>query len=164
MALTVNLRHLDRDEPLELKGKLPAEELDLAPLDEMITKALPLTYDLQAEILQESVLAQGSLKIVFECDCVRCLKKFKYTVAIEHWACHLPLKGEDAVPVANDLVDLTPSIREDIFLALPQNPVCNPGCRGLSSEKSKRAGQPKRAATPTKGSSVWAALDKLKVD
>ncbi|MFM8470337.1 MAG: YceD family protein, partial [Limisphaerales bacterium] len=77
------------------------------------------------------------------------------------FAAHLPLDGEDAVPVVDDCVDLTPYLREDILLALPQHPLCKPDCRGLSQLAAGGASgtNPQTNA----GASPWAVLNQLKL-
>ena len=158
MPLTFNLRHIEaKDLPLE--GELPNEELDLDLHDEMIRPIGPLQYDLTVQRLEGAALVQGNLKLPLEFDCVRCLKKFKRSLEIENWVCHLPLIGEDAIPVDNDLVNLTPYLREDILLALPQHPLCEPECGGL--KLPARAKDPEKTAGNT--ASAWDALDKLKL-
>jgi uncharacterized metal-binding protein YceD (DUF177 family) len=163
MALPLNIRHLERD-ALELRGELELEELDLSTMDEMIQPALPLTYVLHVEMLQKAVLVQGTLEITFDCQCVRCLKPFRHRLKLRDWACHLALEGDEAEPVANDLVDLTPHVREDIFLALPQHPVCDPECDDLPMT-SRLAAEPPGLTSPfAEGSSAWGELNKLKLD
>jgi uncharacterized protein len=158
MPLTFNIRHIDgRD--LRLEGELPVEELELDLHDELIRAAGPLEYDLEVEHMEGAVLVQGDLELPLEMECVRCLKKFTRPLKLEDWACHLPLKGEDAVPVSNDLVNLTPFVREDILLALPQHPLCEPECGGL--KLPARAKDPGLAAETTP--SAWDELDKLKL-
>ncbi len=63
------------------------------------------------------------------------------------------------MPVDNDLVNLTPYLREDILLALPQHPLCEPECGGL--KLPARAKDPEKTAGKT--ASAWDALDKLKL-
>ena len=75
---------------------------------------------------------------------------------------HLPLVGEDAVPVTNDCVDLTPFLREDILLTLPQHPLCKPDCRGLSQFAA--GGASGQTSQTNAGASAWAALNKLKLN
>jgi uncharacterized metal-binding protein YceD (DUF177 family) len=54
---------------------------------------------------------------------------------------------------------LTPYLREDILLEMPQHPLCEAGCAGLPN----RAEQNKtKGASPTEGSSAWSELNKLK--
>src|SRR5436189_2022820 len=125
MALTFNLRHLE-NKPLHLEGELPIEELDLDIRDELVSITGPLEYDLAVEKIEHAALVQGELHLPLECECARCLKKFPCDIDLENWTSHLELTGDDAVPVSNDLVDLTPHLREDILLALPQHPLCEP--------------------------------------
>ena len=162
MALLVNLRHLEEDSRQET-GELTGEELELTDVDELIHAPLPLQYDLEVSLLENALLAQGSLEMTLKCECSRCLKPFDLHILDEAWACHLPLSGEEAVTVENDCVDLTPHIREHILLELPQRPVCGDDCKGwvkpaLKSSPSKQAEATEEAPSP------WAALDKLKLD
>ncbi len=53
MALLINLRHLEKDD-LVLKGEIPASELDLDGVDELIRLEKPLKYDLQAQKLEKT--------------------------------------------------------------------------------------------------------------
>jgi uncharacterized metal-binding protein YceD (DUF177 family) len=56
-----------------------------------------------------------------------------------------------------DCVDLTPFLREDILLALPQHPLCSSDCKGLLRKYE-------REAIPGSGRdkpSAWSELDKL---
>jgi uncharacterized protein len=159
MSLTVNLRHLE-NRSLVLRGELPLAELDLDVRDEMIRITQPLEYNIEIEKLDEALLVQGRLQILLECECVRCLKKFKWGLNLENWTLHLPLTGEDAVAVNNDCVDLTLFAREDILLEFPQHPLCKPDCRGLekiSTGNAKTAGKTK-VVSPT-----WVKLNKLKL-
>jgi uncharacterized protein len=151
MSLKVNLRHLEAHE-LHLEGELPVEKLALGLEDEMMLAKKPLDYDLCVETLADSVLVQGTLALSLQCQCVRCLKPFEKAIKLENWALHLPLEGDDAVPVDNDCVDLTPYIREDMMLEFPQHPLCGPDCRGLG-ENRREKGQ--------NSPSAWNELDKL---
>lgn len=158
MPLLVNLRHLE-EKNLLLEGELPVSELQLDGLDELIHLGPPLAYDLEVEMLDNGVLAQGTLDLALECECARCLKPYPHRLLLEDWACLLPLEGEEPAPILDDCVDLTPYIREDIVLALPQHPLCNPECAGLKSpEKDLQAEQKPQAA-----SAAWAELNKLKL-
>ena len=159
MPLLFSLRHLE-EKALSLKGELPAADLELESLDELIHVNQPLAFDLEIQKLEEAVLAQGTLTLKLDCECVRCLKPFRQTLKLEHWACHLPLEGEEKVDVINDSVDLTPHIREDIVLAFPQHPLCKPTCRGLVGTLKKKG---KAAGAELPSASAWAALDKLKL-
>lgn len=158
MSLKFNLRHLD-DDALHLKGDLPVAELDFGIQDELIRFEKPLRYDLTIEQLHDSLLVQGSLKLILDCECVRCLKPFQYKLFLDNWALHLPLEGEDKVSIVNDSVDLTPFVREDMLLEFPQHPLCKPECAGLKPKKKARPAADEDKDSP----SPWGELDKLKL-
>jgi len=161
MSLLINLRHLEKRN-LAFKGGLDAAELDLDSRDEMVRAGAELRYDFEAQKLDDSLLLRGRLRLPLACRCVRCLKSFRRPLDLPDWTCHVPLSGEDAARVAGDCLDLTPWIREDILLAFPQHPLCDPHCCGVA--KSSAGGTNKTGGTQTASSaSAWAALDKLKL-
>jgi len=162
MALLVNLRHLE-DKNLHLRGELSVADLELERLDEMIHVSHPLSYDLEVQKLDQGVLVQGSLALLLDCECVRCLGAYRHFLKLDHWACHLALSGEEKIEVVNDLVDLTPYVREDIVLAFPQHPLCKPDCRGLVSTQTTPEKSLGGAAIAESTASAWAALDRLKL-
>ena len=158
MSLKVNLRHLE-EQGIHVRGALPVSDLDLGVEDEMIRAEEPLNYDLAIELLQHAVLVTGSLDLPLDCECVRCLKKFKTQLKLPHWTVHLPLEGEDKVPIDNDCVDLTPFLREDILLSFPQHPLCKTDCAGLKTKgQARKSGGDEKSRRET-----WAELDKLKL-
>jgi uncharacterized protein len=116
---------------------------------------------LEVQLLDDSLLVHGSSKLMLECQCVRCLKPFERELELNPWTCHLPLEGDEAVPLVSDCADLTPYVREDMLLELPQHPLCKPDCRGL--EKMKTGNAQKTGGTDELVPSAWAELDKLKL-
>lgn len=158
MSAKINLRHIEA-KPVRLDGSLNAEELELESADEIVHPAGPLSYELSAEKIDKAILVRGDLLMPLRCECARCLKPFDQPLALHDWACHLSLEGEDAVKVDNDVIDLTPYIREDILLAFPQHPLCEPECKGLPN--------PWKSTVETPGGnssgSAWAELNKLKL-
>ena len=160
MSLKINIRHLE-ERNLSLKGDLEVAALDLDTLDELIHVEKPLVYNLEVQELEDAILAHGTLQLGLRCECARCLKPFKYELLLDNWACHLPLKGEDKVQMINDSIDLTPYIREDIVLSLPQHPLCEPECKGLQSPLKNLV--PSGLEKEQLPSSAWAELNKLKL-
>lgn len=158
MPLTFNIRHLEKSEELHLEGKLPTEELELDVRDQLVHPADVFDYDLEVQRLEGSALVQGEVSVDVEYECVRCLKKFHRPLELHDWTVHLPLVGDDKVEVQNDLVNLTPYLREDILLALPQHPLCETECEGIELPASV-----KEPSEPEKPASAWDELDKLKL-
>ena len=163
MPLLINLRHLE-NQPLVLRGELPAAELELEGVDELIHVTQAVTHDLVAQLLDDGLLVQGRLHLRLECECARCLKPFVQPLDLSRWAAHLPLEGEDKVVIDNDCVDLTPFLREDIILQFPQHPLCGPGCCGLSNTPPGSDKKTSGASQKVETSSAWAELNKLKFE
>jgi len=154
--ITVNMRHLEKHE-IHLAGELSMADLDLGDEDDLVHANLPLQYDLTVEHMHDSLLVRGSLSLLLDCECSRCLKPLQQELRLDPWALHLPLEGEDKVSIENDTVDLTPFVREDMLLDFPQHPLCRPDCAGLK----KGALPAETAEKPV--SNAWAELDKLKL-
>jgi uncharacterized metal-binding protein YceD (DUF177 family) len=162
MHAIFNLRHLE-NKPLILEGEISPPELNPELADEIIQLKEPVRYRVTVERLPESVLAQGELEAEVDCQCVRCLRPFRQKLVLSDWTCNLPLKGEEAVLVENDCVDLTPFIREDILLAFPQHPVCEANCAGLKSSELPDRQERRADSNEPEGSSAWNELNKLKL-
>jgi uncharacterized protein len=161
MPLLINLRQLERKDVV-LEGELPVAELDLGD-EELIHFQQPLEYELEAELLDDAILVQGQLRLEITCDCARCLRPIRQTLEFPDWACHLPLEGEEAVSIVNDSVDLTPYLREDILLELPQHPLCTADCAGLPKSAGDNSKKAAKAGQNDASSSAWSELNKLKL-
>jgi uncharacterized metal-binding protein YceD (DUF177 family) len=158
MPLQVNIRHVEEKE-VRLHGELPVAELELGNNDDLVRARLPLCYDLTAQMLGEAILVQGRVELTLDCECARCLKPFQHRMLLDPWTAHLPLGGPEKAAGKDDLADLTPHLREDILLELPQHPLCGVDCAGMPN----RARQTKtKGASPTEGSPAWSELNKLK--
>lgn len=160
MRAILNLRHLEENN-VAWSDELSVEELEVDSRDELIHAKRPLHYELEAQKMEGGVLVQGTLRLTLDCQCARCLKDFTFPLVLENWVCHLPLVGEETAKVVNDCVDLTPYIRDDIVLAFPQRPLCEPECKGLAG--LAKAGQSSGIPEADAGSNPWAELDKLKL-
>ena len=142
---------------------MPVGELDIDTRDEVIQVAQPLEHDLEVQKLEDGLLVQGRLRLDLECQCVRCLKPFRYRLELEGWSLPFAVAGRGCVAVVNDCVDLTPYVREDILLEFPRHPLCDPECRGLPRTSVGRARNHGSTGETGVGSSAWAELNKLKL-
>lgn len=160
MCVFVNIRNVE-EEGVRLKGEATVEAFKLHSKDELIRVKDPVKYDLQVTKTGQELFVQADVAVELECVCARCLKSFSQTQELLGWECQLSLTGENAVSVENDCVDLTPFLREDIFLLFPQHPLCSPECVGLLQEYDRRAGKPSGAHPGEPSNSTWADLNKL---
>ena len=138
--------------------------LELDQVDELVHPAGPVEYDLNVQKMEDGLLVEGSLRLALTCECARCLKSYPFQLELDGYATHLALEGEDRVRVENDSVDLTPRVREDILLAFPQHPLCEPECGGLADPAQTSTKNPAERGPGQANPSVWAVLDKLKLN
>jgi len=160
MSIRVNLRHLEHG-PVRLADRALAESFDLESRDELIRFAGPVLYDIEVRRLDQALLARGVVSVDVECSCSRCLKAFAVQLSLPKWLVHVPLQGDQAAVVENDCVDLTPYVREDILLALPQHPLCSSDCQGLLREYDRKAKASSGEGEGGDRTSPWGQLDKL---
>jgi uncharacterized metal-binding protein YceD (DUF177 family) len=112
----------------------------------------PITYALDVGLSDGGLWARGEVSVQVECQCVRCLEKFRRPLAVPDFACQVELHGKE-------MVDLTEYLREDILLVLPAHPHCdwdgNKVCKAsFATPDVEPIGDHKDA---------WKALDKLKI-
>jgi uncharacterized protein len=162
MALLQNIRVLEKNN-VQLQGDLAVKELDIDTLDDMIHLNSPLKYDLNLSRLGSHIIVQGTLEIVLNCNCVRCLRAFEHHIHLKDWICHIPLEGEEQTSIKKDCVDLTPFLREDILLVFPQHPLCETDCRGLDNPFDVNAKSSDTPDSSNDSESAWSKLDKLKL-
>ncbi len=137
-----------------LAGTDPASIMELDEPDVQFKDEV--RYELHAQLQGQALLVTGQLATAATLRCSRCLQEFRQPLQVREFVVHQELRGED-------FVDLTPQIREDIILELPQRALCDEACKGLcphcGADLNKRACRcPKQRADGR-----WHALDQLKL-
>jgi len=120
-------------------AKVGSRETVVLDVRDAVIDELHLAY-IQGEIhftrVVNGVLAEGTIKTSVKTECTRCLEPCFKSIEIEmEDTISLPgtkLTSEHPVRVSeNNWADLSPLIREYIWLGLPVNPICSPDCQGL---------------------------------
>ncbi len=157
------LLHMEKieNESLTLKGEISLSDLEMETRDELIKPAGPLVYDITIKQDDESIILQGSLKMLLQCECARCLQIFEHQIHQKSWNCKLALKGEDSMEIIHGTADLTPYLREDTFLAFPQHPLCESRCEGINQVSTDDGNAP---LSEPSNKNVWMELDKLNIE
>ena len=162
------LLHMDKieKESLILKGEISLSDLNMESGDDLIKPAGPLAYDIVVKQDDESITMQGSLKMLLQCECSRCLQLFEHKINQKSWNCKISLKGEDSLEIIHGTADLTPYLREYTFLAFPQHPLCESGCVGINQVPTDGGNSPLSESSneKLKNKNVWVELDKLNLD
>jgi uncharacterized metal-binding protein YceD (DUF177 family) len=163
MPVIVNLRHFEEGN-VTLEGELSPKELAGEDFqDELVNITKPLHYDVEVEKNENNLHVRGELDLTLDVFCKRCLKEFEHEVHLAPYHAYIPLEGEDAAPVKNDLVDLLPIFREDMLLAFPQHPLCSEDCAGLANVSASKTLSADKSPPDSGNRSAWSELDKLKL-
>ena len=121
--MEINLTNLG-EEYLRFEGSDPAEVFGLAD-DPGLKATGPLEYRVSAEQVSGRLIVRGKISAAMSCRCSRCAKWEATTAEVDDFLVALEVGEEDEV------VDLTPEMREAIILALPDYPICRDSCKGL---------------------------------
>ena len=97
-----------------------------------------LALDLRLESVMDGVLVTGTVTGPVAGECGRCLTDLSDTLSVPVQELFLypdaaaDQDPEDELPqLVGDLLDLTPTLRDAVVLALPLNPLCREDCQGL---------------------------------
>ena len=144
-----------------LEGTESSKILDLH--EHGIQPVSDIRYALDIGLSDGGLFATGTLGVDLELECVACLDRFSYPLAVPDFACQLELTGAESV-------DLTDLVREDIVLALPPHPHCDWSgervCQSAVLRAKAEAATDSRTATDQTENKrrVWGALDQLKIN
>ena len=114
----------------------------------------PVQYSLDVGLSGGGLFATGRVALPAEMTCVACLQPFVYEAVADPFATQVEIEGRE-------LVDLTPAVREELLLALPNHPRCDHmdghTCPYRGSEAIGGGAQ-------KSAQSAWDQLDKLKTE
>lgn len=145
--------HLQQVPPegLHLEGEDDAGFLDLGEI--RAEPAGPVNYNLDVGLSGGGLFATGRVSVPVRMTCVACLQPFVLEAVVDPFAAQVEIDGRE-------LVDLTPWVREELLLALPEHPRCD----SLSDQRCPYT-QPETGGSghPANAESAWDQLDKLKI-
>lgn len=131
-------------------GMLPISGTESAPRDLLnpmigVPEGSDIAYDLTAESVVEGVLVTGTVSATLQGSCSRCLEpvsgplEFELLELYRYDDLEPVTEDEEEFPTLNgDLLDLEPTLRDSVVLALPLAPVCGEDCPGLCAQCGAR--------------------------
>jgi len=140
----------------QLTGTEPVEILGLEPTDPLRATG-PLSYDLFVQVVGKELVVQGSLTADLAATCGRCAEMFSTKLTISDF-----LRAFE-ITAAQDAIDLTDDIREEVLLHLPRYPVCMPDCKGLCPQCGHNLNDGACRCKVSRGDARWSGLDDLKL-
>lgn len=152
-GMKVHLRQIPQGDILHIEGEEDAGPLGLEEAG--ATAVSPLRYALDVGTSADGLFATGRIAVRVRMRCVLCLADFEQDIEVDPFSLQMDLTG-------NELIDLTPMVREDIHLILPPHPRCDAAggskCPATYYEGASRTTQ----YSPEGAASAWDALDKIK--
>ncbi|WP_309121327.1 YceD family protein [Paenibacillus sp.] len=133
--MNLNLRELAlRGAPIELNGRLPLEE-DVTGRND-VRVAGPLEARLTARSDSGTAIVNGTLSADLELVCSKCLRAVSEKTEVPVTELFTLQRGiaerdEDVHLVHEEIVDLTPYLRDAFVVQLPMAAVCGESCKGL---------------------------------
>ena len=151
--MKINVKRIPEDGE-HLKGTDPASILEVDGPDVHFTQ--DVKYDFHAQIQGNALLVLGKLSTPATLQCGRCLRTFDQPLRVDQFVYHQELTGED-------YVDLTPQMREDIILELPQRALCDEDCKGLCPSCGVDLNKKTCRCQVDHGDLRWQGLENLKL-
>jgi len=144
------------EQGLKFHEEAPGEILELGEGAEF-RAAGPVSCDLYAQVVDQTLIVRGKLSAPIEAHCARCTQIFSTTVVDSGFLRDFPgIQGTEEV-------DVTEDIREALILNLPHFPLCNENCKGLCAHCGKDLNGGPCGCRKTEEGGSWGALNNLKL-
>ncbi len=164
-VLTLGVADLPSRPGRRREEHLEAEVGDLAVLGSQVAQGKALRIDLLLEALNEAVVVKGTAAATWVGECRRCLRPLEETLhapILEIFEI-APTEGETH-PLAGDLIDVGPVVREAVLLELPLAPLCRPDCAGLCPQCGTDRNEGQCDCAEEAPDPRWADLDQLRLE
>lgn len=153
--------------PVAVSGRIEDPAAVLGPLPGEVT-ALEVDLDVRGRV-RDGVRATGTIRGAVRSECRRCLEPLDVPVAadLDAWfrlADEVTPEEDGVWPFEADAaeVDLTPAIREEVWLAVPGYPVCHESCAGLCPRCGAKLREEECTCPGPEPDPRWAALRELR--
>ena len=106
-----------------------------------------LELDLRLESVMDGVLVTGTVTAPVSGECGRCLEPVSDTLTVSMQQLYVYPEAsagsdqddeDEVAQLEEDLLDLSPTLRDAVVLALPLTPLCRPDCGGLCATCGER--------------------------
>ena len=132
-----------------------------------VPKDADVQVDMRLEAVMEGVLVTGTARTPLAGECSRCLDPLTAEIVVDFQELFF-YSAEDAAEddslLNGDLLDLEPTFRDAVVLALPLSPVCSDDCAGLCVDCGVKLAEAGPDHRHEKIDARWASLQGLAVE
>jgi uncharacterized protein len=162
--LRVNANVLLRQPGSRRRIDVTVPQADVGIDDDRLSGDVTVALDLESSL--DDILVSGQLSVGWSDECRRCLRPLSgiLEVDVEERYTPQPHRTDDAFPIAGGQIDLTPMVREEILLAIPDAPLCRPDCPGLCPVCGADLQEGPCGCDTATRDERWAVLDQLRDD
>ena len=129
----------------------------------------PVRLDLRLESVMEGVLVSGTAAVQLAGECGRCLEPVAETLTVDlqelfaypDSSTDQTADEDETARMEGDFLDLEPTLRDAVVLALPLTPLCREDCAGLCAECGERLDDLPEDHTHEATDARWSALQDL---
>ncbi|TDD35419.1 DUF177 domain-containing protein [Nonomuraea terrae] len=132
-----------------------------------VPKDAEVELDLRLEAVMEGVLVSGTARAPLAGECARCLDPVSSEIEVglqELFFYSDEDASEEDSLLDGELLDLEPTFRDAVVLALPLSPVCREDCEGLCVECGVKLAEAGADHRHEKIDARWASLQGLITD
>jgi uncharacterized protein len=168
--LNLNLAEVERG-PVRLRKEIAPDDPIWQEADLRLSE--PLRLDMEARTVGDGVLVRGEMETELVAECRRCLAEVPISIKDEFGLLYETLSPEDELelsgevyplPERGDTLDLTPAVREQFLLRVPDFVVCSESCRGLCPQCGTDLNQATCDCVTEAEPNAWDALKDIKFD
>ena len=125
----------DRPQGIDVRGTV--ELPNLVKENRQILAVEPVTVDLHAQVVSDTLTVNGTLSTRITYRCSRCLTDFTDDLSAEfseQFVRAVPgelAEDDERNQATGDEIELNPYLEQEVLLAMPYTPVCKESCAGL---------------------------------
>ncbi len=161
--VTINILHLEQGHTLESKSVAP---IDLQ-LDESLGFVNPVKIDFEIDKVGNEYYVIAKLSTIAHVGCDRCAES--YDAAIGDSVKIILTKDKDlleqddsyGINEGTTVVDVTESVKETLFLALPEKKLCSQECKGLCAQCGANLNEGECSCDKNQIDPRWEGLKKM---
>ena len=153
--LLINLKRI-HEKPILLDAELTPLEMELEHPDFVFSH--PVFVHASVQIIASEILVEGKIQFQLNTECARCLEPMTKKITVGSLLFSYEYHDQD-------FLDITPDIRDELYLNLPTRILCSESCRGLCPVCRKNLNKEHCLCSDRNDSSPFTRLDfDLKLD